>query len=315
MKKTIKFLTTCFVLMFIFSVNFFMNEGDKISAVGNCNNFEGTQTPDGKCRTGDSNDDSYIEIYKNGDIVAKYHQITEILIYAGECLDEDCETFGKKVIVHASGEKSSGAKNIYLSNYFVNNTRVRVKMIYTFNPVGGAIYCNITKADLRRGVCNDLKDKKANDVSVNARIKALFQNEGNSFEFEDGNWKDNVKVELLDNNHLVLAGVDDKPELSFNQNVDTVVIIDNEEAKKVMSSEVENMIYDTIIPVLLTVLGIAATVAVVLLGYQIIKTSDEPQERAEKIAKLKNILVGLVLAFGILIAAEPIMEFVERWLE
>ena len=74
------------------------------------------------------------------------------------------------------------------------------------------------------------------------------------------------------------------------------------------------MIYDTIIPVLLGILGFAAVVSCSVLGYQIVKSADEPQERAQKVHNLKIILLGIGVAFVILMLIKPIINIIENYL-
>ena len=95
---------------------------------------------------------------------------------------------------------------------------------------------------------------------------------------------------------------------------DVQVLIDNTTVGDA-SSDVEDMIFDTIIPTLLVLLVIAAGVTTAFLGVKIIKGADEAQDRQEKIQALRNILIGVAVAFIILALAEPVTEFVKKWLE
>ena len=77
------------------------------------------------------------------------------------------------------------------------------------------------------------------------------------------------------------------------------------------NSGVNDLVNGTIIPALLAVLGVAAVVTSTVLGYKIIKAADDPGERQEKIKYLRNILIGLAVAAIVLLAANPIREFIE----
>ena len=77
----------------------------------------------------------------------------------------------------------------------------------------------------------------------------------------------------------------------------------------------DKMIYDDIIPLLIGVLVVAAGVSVMVLGYQIVKSADEDQERHDKIKRLRNILIGIGIALLLLFAIEPIANVVEGFLE
>lgn len=87
-----------------------------------------------------------------------------------------------------------------------------------------------------------------------------------------------------------------------------VAEVDSDDA----SSGVSQLISETIIPVLLAVLGVLALVTSVTLGYQIVKSADEPELRSEKIKKLRNILIGLAAVAIVLIAYEPAYEFAKK---
>lgn len=91
------------------------------------------------------------------------------------------------------------------------------------------------------------------------------------------------------------------------------LIVDNSAAAE-SNQEVYDLIDDTIIPTLLLILGLAATVTIVVLGSQIVKSSDEPQERADKIKRLKSILIGLALAFILVMAFGPLRNLIETYL-
>lgn len=103
--------------------------------------------------------------------------------------------------------------------------------------------------------------------------------------------------------------------ISWNSVGQTYVRVDNSSFSIEKDSKVGKLIYDDIIPALVTVLLIAAAVSIAVLGYQIIKTADEGQERHDKIVRLRNILIGIAIALLLLFVIEPIAEFVEGYLE
>lgn len=78
------------------------------------------------------------------------------------------------------------------------------------------------------------------------------------------------------------------------------------------SATVDNIIYDTIIPAMITLLIIAAGATIAILGYKIVKSSDEPQERQDSINKLRNILLGIAFVLVILFALKPIVRLMEK---
>ena len=76
------------------------------------------------------------------------------------------------------------------------------------------------------------------------------------------------------------------------------------------TEELETKIKETIIPVLLAVLGLAAVITSSVLGWQIVKSADSPQERSEKIARLRTILISLVVVAALLLAIGPATDFI-----
>ena len=95
---------------------------------------------------------------------------------------------------------------------------------------------------------------------------------------------------------------------------DVIVKVDNAAVKK-SEDEILSTVYDTVIPALLVAVSLLALVTCTVLGYKIVKSADEPQERQEKISRLKNILIGIAIAYVILFSFEPVVEFVKGMLE
>jgi len=101
--------------------------------------------------------------------------------------------------------------------------------------------------------------------------------------------------------------------VSVNRNGDTEVYVQAKNSGFDKSKGiVQDFVVEDIIPVLIIILGIAAALTITILGYQIVKSADEPQERREKITRLKGILVGLGIAFLLLFAAKPAIKLIER---
>ena len=92
-----------------------------------------------------------------------------------------------------------------------------------------------------------------------------------------------------------------------------ILVIDNTSADGA-DQYIQKLINDTIVPVLLGILGLAAVVSCTVLGYQIVKAADEPQERAEKIGRLKGILIGIAIAFIMTLVIGPVVDFVKKFL-
>lgn len=72
---------------------------------------------------------------------------------------------------------------------------------------------------------------------------------------------------------------------------------------------IKGIVDGTIIPVLYAVLGLFLVVKGALLGVQIVKAADEPQVRQEKIGSLKWLVIGVAIAFGVVIAADVLMGY------
>lgn len=92
------------------------------------------------------------------------------------------------------------------------------------------------------------------------------------------------------------------------------VKVDNSGVKGAIGG-VDNLVYDTIIPTLTYILIIAAALSIAVLGYQIVKSADEAQERRDKIHRLRNILIGIGIALLLLFAIEPAVKLIEGLLE
>lgn len=63
-----------------------------------------------------------------------------------------------------------------------------------------------------------------------------------------------------------------------------------------------------VLGVLYVVLGLFLVVKGAMLGVQIVKAADEPQVRQEKIGSLKWLIIGVAIAFAVVIAADIVMD-------
>ena len=72
---------------------------------------------------------------------------------------------------------------------------------------------------------------------------------------------------------------------------------------------IEGIVDNTVIPILYAVLGLFLVVKGALLGMQIVKSADEPQVRQEKISSLKWLVIGCAIAFGVVFAADMLIEY------
>lgn len=81
------------------------------------------------------------------------------------------------------------------------------------------------------------------------------------------------------------------------------------------NKELSEIITDTVIPTLMGILGLAAAVSIIVLGYKIVKGADEPEERSKNIKLLKSILIGIAIAFIALALTKPLMSLFESQVE
>lgn len=252
---------------------------------------------------------------------------------------------GKKVILHASGDSWTGSKTIHLYKYFDLGALVRVKMIYEFanskpqndfskgnvntatsgfyNP----LYCdlNIPRYECGRFYSNtgsDISDWKLIDEgTTKAKLIKKYSIRQRILEipgFVDGTattntLKSGIRLELLDKKGIVYKGSSSSLPIEFNSSVNSYVIVSNT-GSDAAAGDVEGLMFDVIIPALLIMLSIAATVTIIVLGVQIIKGADEAQEREDKIKRLRGIIIGIAIVFIILAAVEPISELLTKYL-
>jgi len=193
----------------------------------------------------------------------------------------------------------------------------------TFHDVynDGFFYPSFCNADA--GITNCTEEKEGIfDTKLMDRKKARLSSarvEGYTYDnvkiqgFVEGLGVPSDAIHYADNKRLIYAG--NASQVNKNYAIMEVVVLVDNTMVDGASGDVETIIFDTIIPALLVILGIAAGVSIAVLGYQIVKSADEPQERQDKIRRLRNILIGLALAFVVLLVAEPITDFVKQWIE
>lgn len=281
--------------------------------------------------------------------------ITEILIYAEECAvweyskdgkaickdnggGESAEWNGKKYVIHGSGDYKQGSKTIHLYKYFEKNSLVKVSMIYQF--------MSSEHEELKKGSKNDSSSGPYNplhcDLTISRNECAKYYNSSNSnidkWTYNAIKWGKKSDYNLKTRIDLIKVGASSETKISYNniQRLDQSGIVyeggglqknfDGSDVKGVyvivsntMSDEAGDgfldIVYDTVIPVLLIILGLAATVTIVVFGVQIIKGADDPQERSDKIKRLAGILIGIAIVFVVLAAIEPISELIQNMWE
>lgn len=73
--------------------------------------------------------------------------------------------------------------------------------------------------------------------------------------------------------------------------------IEDEELRSMMD-KITDVVMTIVMPVLYTVIGIFLVVKGTILGFQIVKSADEPQVRQEKIGALKWLVIGVAIAYA-----------------
>ena len=152
------------------------------------------------------------------------------------------------------------------------------------------------------------------NFSVKERIEEYIAPGVTDIEQEDALYE--VSIYRLDKKQVVFQGnYTNQSSLNVTPTLSGYKVVVGDTKSAEAGEGVENLLYDTIIPALLIILGLTAAVTIAVLGTQIIKSSDEASERSEKIKQLRNILIGLAIAFIILFAIEPVSELVNRLME
>lgn len=314
MKRAFNYISVFILFISLFSGAFFVGES-KTNVVNAVSNYITESKKEG-------NGTNYIEITPEGKITVKYtwegtgtKGIAYLIIAAAECskystdkntgayiLDEDgkriCE--GKygwhEKIIFASGDvavkniingkaKIRDSKTVNLFNYYEYNALVQIS-VYT------GFFSGAPSVDKRIIPSKNPYIKDDDQVTPFVRTTA------------GGNFAD-AEIECLDKRMETYTTTDTKK-------ISSVVISVENSAAKDATSDIEKIIFDTVIPALLLVLGLAAAVTLCALGYQIVKEADDASQRSENIQRIRNILIGIVAAFVILMAMEPFIKLMEK---
>lgn len=348
MKKNIKILSIfLFIATFLFSFMLIINIESEVKALDTSDfdpNCSGNSTSRIQCQIASNgipqeNDEiyEYIQGIENngailntrGKFTLKYrYGYTEILIYVEKCTEIDsggltCKQFKPDAILHFSGTKTKDdttvySKEISLDNYYSDGDIIRVSIIYELaNKYSDDFFypqfCNVLSKI--KNCSSDRVNKDGYALLPNARVEGYTSSKNNVVGFVDkaGISASQIKKDY-DGKKLIYRGTetgtnegDSNTTLKFANIV--VRIKDTHD-----DTEVERIVYETVIPALLAVLGVCAVVTSTVLGYKIVKSADDPGERQEKIKSLRNILIGLAVAALVLLAAKPVQSFVEKWI-
>lgn len=319
MKKALKCMSI-FLLLFIYVLGFSLSDESEVYA-------SGLKSPiTDKKNIFDSNQKQYGELIvaPSGDITIKYlYGYTELLIQIRKCQTYNsektaCQTFSDSNIkvIHYYGDKNTTGemktKKIRLSGYS-NGDIVEIKAVTSFlktsqgqqNNTGDyePLYCRYS------GNQNIASCTPEHGTSVKRVEEFLCDDQNNTdclskynIEYKDGSviYKGPFGEINNFNCETVYVKVGSKGSGSSHD--------DGE------NSAIENIIYDTVIPVLMVALGIMAGVSIAVLGYKIVQSSDSPSERQEHISRLRSILIGLGLAMLLLFGLEPVTNFIRDYI-
>ena len=253
-----------------------------------------------------------------------------------------CGDFGGAIkVIHVSGDynrQASGnaSKTIHLYNYVGLGKIVQVQMVFSFmkSKEGASdntglyypLYCSV---DNKTTNCKQSDSQSKSDITADARVRNFMSNMYGSSKQYDVSYFDrrylvyqNEVPNPCSKDEQCTTAMRQQAPSSFTSLKDNAVqpkdylyIQIGNSKMEGGSSEIESLVYDTIIPVLITILFIAAGVSIAVLGYKIVKSADEPQERRDKVVKLRNILIGIGIALLLLFAANPAVDFIKGIIE
>lgn len=287
--------------------------------------------------------------------VSYKYGITELLVYAIAIDENGTRIPTiKPQLIHAAGDVVEEAKvnknqwearTVHLYDYFGENVRVKFQLVYEFagandyneyisangqtikneNNFFYKLYCNTGQSNC------DYTGNTKKYKNLKYRMDFYIGDSGNMCSGEDvcEIKESDVAKTPIDRSQIVYRGnatLSSAKQEWFQSSVikanntpvshaDSVIVLTKNTAFEAEKANVEEIIYDTVIPALLGVLGIAAIVSCTILGYQIVKSADEPQERADKVKRLKQILFGIAIAFLLLMAVEPITNLIKGYME
>ena len=260
-----------------------------------------------------------VKIESNGIITISYkYGFTELLVYA------TVEGTEEAYVIHMSGDKVGDAdvkqntwksKTMNLSKYIPEEKKVTLMFVYEFakepedpndklSVFFETSFCTKgenCEGNVGAGTTRNIKhriDSFLTSVSAPTSTKRTYMS--STPLVYQGSVTEYVKVDGQNayvNNYIKMR----KPTLIVDASYT------NEDTE-----ELETMIKETIIPVLLAILGFAAVITSSVLGWQIVKSADSSQERSEKIARLRTILISLVVVAALLLALGPATDFIRN---
>lgn len=229
-------------------------------------------------------------------------------------------------------------KEINLATFgYSNGDILRISMIYDIDSNGGTVlssdigrtnsdfyypqFCNV---NVNQGVTvNECKpDRKstaqrAGVLLPSSRVEGYEEKKNGAVTYSMSGFigdlgvdKSKITVKYGDSMNMIYMGSTPLEEHEYNKNFklyNIVLVVDSSGGNETVTAVVN----DIIIPVLLAVVAVVAVVTCSVLGYQIVKSADEPEERSEKVKRLRNIIIGLIAIAIVLIAVKPVTTFVQ----
>ncbi len=350
MKRNIKILSIFLFILGIFSLLFLFESNKSVGAVNlysgyscvgsacNSNNQVTAITADQTYKDS-ANTKNTITILKNGNIEVTYqYAYTELLILVEKCTTDEetrekygCSEFTYDKVYQYSGSvnisgKEIATKTINLSNVYASGDIIRISIISEFinTPLkkydGGseyeykdAYFPQFCTVNLNLENCSSAtrKGTNKNNLLPKVRTKKFMSDLDISIsgEINDNDakiiYKGSASKEYsCTNSSCDMSGTYNKKFIFAN------VVVDVEPSGE--EEQVTNFVKETLIPILLAVIGVAAVVSGTVLGYKIVKNADDTGERANNIKSLRNILIGLGATALILLAYEPVYKFMKN---
>ena len=345
MKKLMK-IVSVFLLLFTIVSNFYILDGNKAMAYAYSPNLsdELQKVYEEKGSNGDSVGQVFINV--KGQITINYkYGYSELLVVATSCSQyynsegtettdkeeiketDQCGSFDNGIthVIHLSGSYNENVdewaeKNIYLENYFQYYEIVKIQFITSFIKVEYdnkktqidttdpyyPLYCNeeigILGCDPTPG-----DNISANDRTARKRVENFMESKSIPI---------NNNIYMLDKGQLIYKNnMNSAPTDYVVLSMNSIPIVKIDESKTgEVTRNIEEKIYENIIPALILVLIIIASVTIAVLGTKIVKSSDEPQERQDAVSRLRSILIGIAIALFLLFAIEPAIKFIREYL-
>ena len=344
MKKKSKFVISIFMLLFTVMGTFcFLNNKVKAAYAP----IEETKT----VYEDISNSKNKIRISEKGKIDITYqYGYTEVMIVIYPCSDYKldakdnpiaCNSFsGDRKIIHVGGDhndekddngiaKQTATKTVHLFNYFDYDEILKVEFIGSFinsknNDNTGSYKYLFYDADNidcgyndQRCVGKESKNERNAHMTVYSRVGRYLCGYSNPLDnltnYNNCLAKEMKNITLI-GNRVYAGNVTSRKDISNSKIGQTIYVkVDNSKVDG-GAGDVESLVYDTIIPTLITILFVVAGISIAVLGYKIVKSSDEPQERQESVKRLRNILIGIAFALILLFAFEPISNLVKDYI-